>query len=150
MIEKPSHNTNAGQKPLSLDGLDQRRILRILSNRRSHKKLKDVRKYDQRYQFGVLRRGAKRRGYEWSLSFIDFQKLWQQPCNYCGDDIGTIGLDRMNPEIGYTMANVVSCCWVCNWMKRHLTISQFETHICKISGHLKLITKGEWKRTYGK
>ncbi len=46
--------------------------------------------------------------------FIHFVKL---PCVYCGFDEGTVGLDRIDSSVGYTVDNVVPCCKVCNYMK---------------------------------
>ena len=51
------------------------------------------------------------------LSYDEFLEFWQKPCFYCGDKIETIGLDRMNNEIGYKKSNIVSCCKRCNFAK---------------------------------
>jgi len=39
--------------------------------------------------------GAKQRGYDFSLTSEEFEVFWQKPCYYCGEDIETIGLDRI-------------------------------------------------------
>jgi len=78
--------------------------------------------------------GAKTRGYEFSLTFEEFMIYWQRDCVYCGDPIDTIGLDRVDNTIGYTISNVVPCCTTCNKMKSAQTTEDFLEHISKIAG----------------
>lgn len=72
-----------------------------------------------------FRDGALRRGLEYSLSHEQFMSFWQKPCHYCGDEIKTIGLDRVDNENGYSFDNVVSCCKVCNSMKSRMGYTDF-------------------------
>ena len=82
----------------------------------------------QRYV--CLKSGAKRRGLELTLSFIDFAIIISNPCFYCNGYFNKVmtgsGLDRINNDIGYTLTNVVSCCKTCNWIKSDF-LSQEET-----------------------
>jgi len=78
--------------------------------------------------------GAKSRAYEFSLTFEEFMTFWNVDCTYCGDQIDTIGLDRMDNRQGYTLSNVVPCCSVCNYMKQGLSVEQFMNHVNKIIG----------------
>ena len=57
---------------------------------------------------------AKQRGIEFHLTEEQFESFWQKPCEYCGAEIETIGLDRLDSDGHYTIDNVVSCCWSCN------------------------------------
>ena len=75
---------------------------------------------------------AKIRSIEFGLTFDEFSTFWQQPCSYCGDDIETIGLDRVDSNGGYFIDNVVSCCITCNKMKMALSAEEFINHIKKI------------------
>lgn len=63
--------------------------------------------------------GAKRRGYEWSISQEQFELLVQNVCHYCAGSLPPCGsgLDRKDNDKGYTMDNVVPCCKVCNLIK---------------------------------
>jgi hypothetical protein len=68
-------------------------------------------------KFKYYRDKARERNLEFSLTFDEFNIFWQKPCHYCGFDISTIGLDRKDNNLGYTIKNVVSCCCECNTAK---------------------------------
>lgn len=88
---------------------------------------------------------AKSRGFEWKLTLEEFLSFWKKPCDYCGGDIVTIGLDRINPSLPYQIDNVGPCCFSCNRMKSDLTSVDFSNHIKKIHTHLNKpkVTKGK-------
>ena len=68
-----------------------------------------------------------------SLSFEQFISFWQKSCNYCGSEIKTIGLDRIDNNKGYIMENVCPCCRKCNIMKSNYTQKDFINHCKKIA-----------------
>lgn len=84
------------------------------------------------YKFNSYKKNAKKRNLNWDLSFEEFKQFWQQSCIYCGDDIETIGLDRIDNSIGYVKDNIVSCCFHCNFMKKKYSIKDFIEHCEKI------------------
>jgi hypothetical protein len=84
------------------------------------------------YKLDTYRRNAKKREIKFELTIEDMKEYWQKPCYYCGDKILTIGLDRVNSKIGYIKDNIVSCCPLCNWMKRELPYCEFINHIRKV------------------
>lgn len=74
---------------------------------------------------------AKNGNKEWNISFNDFQKLITTPCYYCKNNLGSLskncgsGLDRINNDKGYTLDNVIPCCYVCNSRRnKYLTIEE--------------------------
>ena len=69
---------------------------------------------------------AKRRGIEFHLTEEQFESFWQKPCEYCGAEIETIGLDRLDSDGHYTIDNVVSCCWSCNKSKGRKTLEEWK------------------------
>ena len=81
------------------------------------------------------KRDAKRRGYEFRLTREQFEFFWQKPCTYCGTDIETIGLDRMDSSKGYTMENVTPCCFGCNARKGDMLLSEWNEWLARIAGH---------------
>lgn len=70
-------------------------------------------------KWGMARRGAKRRGIEWSISLEDYINIIKPLCHYCAGPLSPFGinLDRKNNAIGYTKDNVVTCCGDCNRTK---------------------------------
>ena len=69
--------------------------------------------------------GAARRGIEFLLTFEEFMAYWQEPCCYCGEKIDTIGLDRVDNNIGYNAHNITACCTSCNIGKGTQTAAQY-------------------------
>jgi hypothetical protein len=84
------------------------------------------------YKLSNYIRNAKNRNIECSLEIDDVKELWQKPCVYCGSPIKTIGIDRIDNSKGYVKGNIASCCQLCNWMKRELTVDKFIDHIKRV------------------
>ena len=42
---------------------------------------------------------AKEKGLEFELSILEFLSFWKKSCHYCGEDIKTIGLDRIDSKV---------------------------------------------------
>jgi len=74
--------------------------------------------------------GAKDRGIVFDLTKDDFKIFWQKPCHYCDAPIETIGIDRKDNSIGYTLDNCLSCCKICNLGKHTSTYEEYVEH-CK-------------------
>ncbi len=74
---------------------------------------------------GAYKRDAIKRGLTYELTREQFMAFWRRPCSYCGDEIQTIGLDRVNNSIGYVDGNVVPCCRICNAMKSSMSAAEF-------------------------
>ena len=77
-------------------------------------------------RFHLLKSTAARRGIKFLLDFGAYVNAVVtrngnlRPCHYCGKQIPPIrggGLDRYNNKRGYTVKNVVPCCWICNSTK---------------------------------
>ena len=72
-----------------------------------------------------------------------YWELMHKPCIYCnkqyieGELIHKIpyemnGVDRLDSSVGYTEENCVSCCSMCNYMKKDTDISSFIRKCCEI------------------
>lgn len=83
-------------------------------------------------RWNSYRRSASCTGREFSLTKEEFREFWQKPCIYCGSEIMTIGLDRVDNTQGYLLENVVPCCGVCNLMKKNMTAKMFLNHLRRI------------------
>lgn len=53
------------------------------------------------------------------------QKMFKQPCAYCGKSVILNGIDRVDSSLSYTLENVVTCCKYCNIMKQSYTVENF-------------------------
>lgn len=97
------------------------------------------------------KRNAIKKGRELSLSTNDFISLFQGECYYCGEppshtivkegSYGSFtynGIDRLDNSLGYTISNCVSCCQVCNQLKKVYNRDDFIKKILKIYNHLIL------------
>lgn len=92
-------------------------------------------------QYHRYKNSAKTRGIELQLTFEEYYDIVKNPCYYCGDlhKRGFNGLDRIHPNLHYTMDNVVSCCTICNYLKNSLDITTFYHRIKHILSYNKLI-----------
>jgi len=96
--------------------------------------------------YSVYQSRSKKYGREFSLSFEYFIELTSKNCTYCekpplqvhgskmkhGSYIYN-GIDRLDNEVGYDLENCVSCCRICNHMKRDMGQTEFLKHIQTIS-----------------
>jgi 5-methylcytosine-specific restriction endonuclease McrA len=99
--------------------------------------------------------GAKKRNFEWELSYEEFVKISTQNCFYCNNkpyvwdcmtnspslqkdspnvnpkdyEIVFNGIDRYNSKLGYSLENCVPCCKNCNRAKSDLAFDDFKKHI---------------------
>lgn len=101
------------------------------------------------YLYKTNERNAIGRKRTFNLSFEEFNSLIAKNCYYCNEPpkiasdktiitrgdrnqlpIYYNGIDRLNPEIGYSVENCVACCSICNYMKHvqqeHAFLSQIE------------------------
>jgi hypothetical protein len=86
-------------------------------------------------KFYAYRHNAKKRSLAFRISFKQFMSFWQKPCHYCGGKIETIGLDRINNSLGYSIKNIVSCCTTCNRAKLKQTRDEYIAHCRRVARH---------------
>lgn len=71
---------------------------------------------------------TKKKKIQLSLTFEQYKEIITDPCDYCSvTNIGTgYGLDKVIPDsdLGYDIANVVSCCSTCNQIKGNVLTSK--------------------------
>lgn len=102
----------------------------------------------------VYKTGAAQRGHVWELSPEQFMQITSQNCHYCdappsnyyihrrkdGSDklnggFHYSGIDRVDNRAGYTEANCVPCCNVCNKAKRDMPYDDFMKWIDALTRH---------------
>lgn len=81
--------------------------------------------------------GAKQRQIIVDITKDEIMNITNLPCFYCRtetiDKVKRNGIDRMNNSKGYTQDNSVSCCWLCNNMKKCLDALTFVERCAQIS-----------------
>ena len=100
--------------------------------------VKSFREKNSHYHFSVYQRGAKRRGYKFSLSFDEFVSFLGLPCSYCHIKLDRVRLDRVNNSQGYILKNVIPCCRPCNIEKGSLAVESILRMAFTINKHLSL------------
>lgn len=70
-------------------------------------------------EYGKLLLTAAKRGIEVTLTREQYWTLVSSTCYYDGAPLPSLsyGLDRLDPKVGYTLANSVPCCALCNALK---------------------------------
>lgn len=97
--------------------------------------------------FNSYVRGAKDRDISFKLTEQDVYNIIKQNCFYCGEDPEPDsnnyirnGIDRLNPQKGYTLDNCVPCCATCNRMKSNMSLNSFYNKISNIYHNLECST----------
>lgn len=96
--------------------------------------------------FNHYKQASKKRNFEFSLNKEQLSEIIEKECFYCGKLKSNTfrvrstknadnryysynGIDRVDNEKGYIKENCVSCCNICNLMKRGLSFQQWIDHI---------------------
>jgi hypothetical protein len=98
----------------------------------------------------TYKRGARRRGLVFELTFEQFTKCATSSCFYCGAEpainsysaeakvpVAVTGIDRRDSSQGYTMENTVACCGICNSAKSDLSMQDFINWLRRAAKHLE-------------
>lgn len=93
------------------------------------------------------------RGYEFNITFEEFDNMLQKNCYYCGEepeshysDLHILrektpfkrnGIDRIDNTKGYIINNCVPCCTMCNYAKLHFSIEDFSKWLKRLYKYQK-------------
>ena len=87
-------------------------------------------------KYSSYKRMAKVANRTFALTLEEFTTFfWQKPCSYCGTNIETVGIDRVNNTKGYIFDNCVPCCEPCNRAKLKMTLEEFLDWIVRVYSH---------------
>ena len=84
---------------------------------------------------------AKKRGLAFNLPYKVYLALITSKCFYCGSTPRGkgIGLDRINNSYGYSIKNVLPCCFPCNQGRNiHFTVKEWKIMINALLKHRKI------------
>ena len=98
-------------------------------------------------QYNVYMRTANMKNLTFELSFDEYYEIVKKECYYCGEfsENKTInGIDRKDQTKGYLLDNCVSCCKMCNMMKKSLNDKIFLQRIEHILLYNNFIVNGKF------
>lgn len=93
---------------------------------------------------------AKKANRPWELTDAQASALFRSACHYCGVPPSNSrknpaksggapfvynGIDRVDPSVGYLASNVVACCKMCNFAKRHIPYAEFMAWVKRLATH---------------
>jgi hypothetical protein len=122
---------------------------RAALNSESNTLIKGEAAFNQLY--ATYRNNAHIKGRDFTLTKEQFKALTVGACLYCGDGPKSIGrsstektgaylyngIDRVDNSLGYTLENCVTCCKICNWMKRSQSQDEFYNSCCKVVSYFR-------------
>jgi len=88
-------------------------------------------------RYNIYKKNARKRNIDFNLTFQDFKTLTSQPCSYCGDSQGLIGIDRIDSQKGYNKNNCTPACKYCNLMKLDYDLDFWLKHMEQILNYQK-------------
>ena len=95
----------------------------------------EKRRREVSYRFSMFKVQAARRGKTVELQRHEFARILRQQCFYCSST-GRIGVDRVQNDGHYTLANSVPCCASCNYMKGGMRLREFAEHAHRVGQQL--------------
>lgn len=105
----------------------------IECTKKKNKKRKRKMTHSIRETYGIYKRNAKKRGFDFNLTYNDIGTLMYSDCYYCGGFPSEInGIDRVDSSKGYNVNNVVPCCSKCNYLKNSSTQEEFALWIVNV------------------
>lgn len=84
-------------------------------------------------RFKSYKQNARARKIVFEISLEEFMEYWQKPCYYCGLEIKTIGIDRIDSKKGYMKGNLRACCHKDNYAKRNWESEDFIQQCNKVA-----------------
>ena len=109
---------------------------------KNRKNLKHRKEYNYKYyrsvKYKLIDYKAKSNKHEkrkWELEDEYAYHLFMSSCHYCGkksEELNINGIDRINNSVPYIVGNCVSCCGMCNMMKKDYTYENFINKCKKI------------------
>lgn len=85
-------------------------------------------------RYSVYKNNAKRKNLLFDLPREVFSNLLMGSCTYCGSK-DSVGVDRVDSQLGYLESNCVSCCSDCNYAKREMSREKFLSLVERIHAH---------------
>ena len=88
--------------------------------------------------FNTYKIRAENKGLSFDITKEQFEIYKINPCYLCGKSGSNThmnGIDRLDNTKGYTLENIKSCCWVCNYMKKKCEYNDLIQKLCLICSY---------------
>ncbi|MBX9636964.1 MAG: hypothetical protein K2Q45_05375 [Nitrosomonas sp.] len=107
------------------------------------KVLNEKRQYYDTVLLSRYKTKSRKRELDWKISDQLAISLFNGTCAYCGqpDARGKCGIDRQDNSKGYVDDNCVSCCKICNIMKKQWSYESFVAYVGHIAAFSNLISQ---------
>lgn len=90
----------------------------------------------EKSRYYACKTSSKKRKLIFELTLEKYLEIIKNPCTYCSK-LDNNGIDRINNKEGYTLKNSVSCCRLCNWMKKDMRSLEFLNHCLIVANKFK-------------
>lgn len=99
----------------------------IQDKRRDKEHRNEIVRKSTRSQYTEYKKNAAIRKIEFFINYEEYVAIVKKECYYCGilQEKGINGIDRVDSKNGYVLNNCVSCCKICNYMKRAMDVGVF-------------------------
>lgn len=137
-IPTPDQTYRARRRAQDLAGYRAECAARARSWReRNAEHYSEYRKNNLRHHSNAILGQARKKSIPVSIEKEDLEAIMVLPCFYCGflHEKGFGGADRVNNNRGYSHANLVPCCTLCNMAKGALDPLTFYERCCHIAFH---------------
>jgi hypothetical protein len=88
--------------------------------------------------YASYRSRAEKKELEFAITHDDYKSIILQDCYLCGKestDTNINGVDRVDNNVGYTIANCKACCKECNHMKNQYPLDELMKKIERIQNN---------------
>lgn len=97
--------------------------------------------------YDAYKDSARIRNIKFFLTREQVGSLIKEPCSYCGrmnsnrrlvqstkgdEYFPYNGIDRVNNNLGYVLLNCITCCKICNYAKKDMTMTEFYRWVCDL------------------
>jgi len=105
------------------------------------KEINERKRKDPNNRLKYYKLRAEKCGIKWNISDDDAKKLFNESCYYCKEINELNGIDRLDNDKDYELNNIVSCCTMCNMMKKDMSEKTFYNKIIHILSNFLILDK---------
>lgn len=93
---------------------------------------------------------AKKRKWIWDISLEEYKiNIYEKLCTYCGISLKYFTghcMDKINPNLGYKVTNVLPCCGECNTIKNNILTIEETKEVIQLIKKLRKVEGSPWEK----